>query len=144
MDRDMAGLFQVLYGQVAGTFRTAEVLKGSDGQPLIIPTQGREQLTEKICTRPFAADWDGDGHLDLVVGNFAGTFYWFKGQGKGKFLPKPELIKSADGTPLRIKGAHSDPFVVDWDGDGALDIISGSSEGGVWLAENTARKGQVP
>ena len=42
-------------------------------------------MTENICTRPFAVDWDGDGHLDLVVGNFAGTFYWFKGEGKGKF-----------------------------------------------------------
>lgn len=144
MDKDMAGLFQVLRGKPDGTFHKAEVLKGTDGEPLIISTKGDEQITEKICTRPFAVDWDGDGHLDLVVGNFSGTFYWFKGQGKGKFLPKPDSIKSADGTPLRIKGVHSDPFVVDWDGDGDLDIISGSSEGGVWLAENTAGKGKSP
>ena len=42
-------------------------------------------------------DWDGDGHLDLVVGNFPGTFYLFKGQGDGKFLPKPDQIKASDG-----------------------------------------------
>jgi hypothetical protein len=134
MEKDMAGLFQVLYGKGDGKFRQAEVLKGTDGQPLIIPAKGDDQVTEKICTRPFAVDWDGDGHLDLVVGNFAGTFYWFKGQGKGKFAPKPELIK-AGGGPLRIRGAHSDPVVIDWDGDGDLDLISGSSDGGVWLAE---------
>jgi hypothetical protein len=143
MEQDMAGLFQVLYGKKDGTFRKAEVLKGTDGQPLIIPTKGNEQLTEKICTRPFAVDWDGDGHLDLVVGNFSGTFYWFKGQGKGKFAPKPELIM-AGGAPLRIKGAHSDPFVIDWDGDGDLDIVSGSSDGGIYWAENKAGKGKVP
>ena len=70
MENSMAGLFQVLYGKADGTFRKAEVLKGTDGQPLIIPANDNDQLTEKICTRPFAVDWDGDGHLDLVVGNF--------------------------------------------------------------------------
>jgi hypothetical protein len=144
MDRDMAGLFQVLYGKKDGTFRKAEALKGTDGEPLIIPAKGDKELTEKICTRPFAVDWDGDGKLDLVVGNFSGTFYWFKGEGKGKFAPKPELIKDADGKPLKIKGVHSDPFVVDWDGDGDLDIISGSSDGGVYIAENVAGKGKPP
>jgi len=143
MEKDMAGLFQVLYGKGDGTFRKAEVLMGTDGKPLIIPTEGDQQLTEKICTRPFAVDWDGDGHLDLVVGNFSGTFYWFKGQGKGKFLPKPELIQ-AGSSPLRIKGVHSDPFVIDLDGDGSLDLVSGSSDGGVYWAKNKAGKGKLP
>jgi hypothetical protein len=132
-----AGLFYVMYGKADGTFRKAEVLKGVDGQPLILPAG------EKICTRPFAVDWDGDGHVDLVVGNTAGTFYWFKGQGNGKFLPKPEQIK-ANGAPLRIKGRHSDPFVIDFDGDGSLDLVSGSGDGGVYWARNKAGKGKVP
>lgn len=143
MQQEMAGLFQVLYGKADGTFRQAEVLRGTDGEPLIIPIKGREQQTENICTRPFAVDWDGDGHLDLVVGNFSGTFYWFKGQGKGQFQPKPEVIM-AGGSPLRITGAHSDPFVIDWDGDGDLDLLSGSSNGGVQWAENRAGKGKLP
>ena len=116
---------------------------GTDGKPLIIPADGDAKLTEKICTRPFAVDWDGDGKLDLVVGNFSGTFYWFKGEGKGKFSPKPQPIL-CDGKPLKIPGAHSDPFVVDWDGDGDLDIVSGSTDGGVYWAENIAGKGKPP
>jgi hypothetical protein len=140
MQQDMAGLFQVLYGKEDGTFRRAEVLKGTDGEPLIIPLNGRP-MTENICTRPFAIDWDGNGHLDLVVGNFAGTFHLFKGQGKGNFPPMPEEIK-AEGQSLKINGHHSDPFVIDWDGDGDLDLMSGSSEGGVQWAENRAGPGK--
>jgi FG-GAP-like repeat len=142
MEKSMAGVFQVLYGMADGTFRQAEVLKGTDGEPLIIPA-AEEQSTENICTRPFAVDWDADGHLDLVVGNFAGTFYWFKGQGRGQFQPKPEAIHAGDSA-LEIDGVHSDPFVVDWDGDGDLDLLSGSSNGGVRWAENSAGKGKLP
>ena len=138
----MAGLFQVLYGKPDGTFRKAEVLNGADGEPLIIPVKD-QQWTENICTRPFAVDWDGDGQLDLVVGNFVGGFYWFKGEGKGKFRPTPEAIKVGD-EPLKIEGHHSDPFVIDWDGDGDLDLLSGSANGGVQWAENTAAPGKLP
>lgn len=143
MKGGMAGLFQVLHGNGKGEFKAATTLKGTDDEPLIIPIAGREQQTENICTRPTAADWNGDGHLDLVVGNFAGSFYVFSGEGQGRFNPKPEKIE-VDGKPLRINGVHSDPFVVDWDRDGDLDIVSGSSSGGVQWAENVAPKGESP
>jgi hypothetical protein len=141
-EKSMAGLFQVLYGKSDGTFRKAETLKGSDGEPLIIPAD-EETIIEAICTRPSAVDWDGDGHLDLVVGNFAGTFYWFRGEGKGAFRPKPEAIKTGNDL-LRVEGHHSDPFAIDWDGDGDVDLLSGSAAGGVQWAENTAGPGKLP
>ena len=139
----MAGLFQVLWGQEDGTFKKAEELKGTDGEPLIIPVDDPKQITKNICTRPIAVDWDADGDLDLVVGNFEGSFYVFQGEGKGKFLPKPESILSG-GSPLKVRGAHSDPFVIDWDGDGDLDLLSGSSSGGVYWAENSAGASKAP
>ncbi len=142
MENPMAGLFQVLRGQSDGAFKKAEVLNGTDGKPLIIPVEG-ENWIENICTRPFAIDWDGDGHLDLVVGNFSGTFYLFQGQGKGKFLPEPKQLKVGDSL-LKIEGHHSDPFVIDWDGDGDLDLLSGSTQGGLQWAENRAGKGKLP
>jgi hypothetical protein len=147
MENDMAGLFQVLHGNADGTFRKAEILKGTDGKPLIIPVRSKpgkgDDWVNNICTRPFAVDWDGDGDLDLVVGTFPGLFYLFKGQGGGKFLPKPDEIKAGD-RPLKLEGHHGDPFVIDWDGDGDLDILSGSSEGSVQWAENRAGPGKFP
>jgi hypothetical protein len=132
-DQDMAGLFQVLWGKGKGEFQQAEVLEGSDGEPLII-TADKDHVTDKICTRPTAVDLDGDGKLDIVSGNFSGTFELFAGLGKGRFAPKNKTLMAGD-EPLKVN-AHSDPFFVDWDGDGDLDLLSGSSEGGVSLFVN--------
>ncbi|MEO6593853.1 MAG: VCBS repeat-containing protein [Planctomycetota bacterium] len=141
-DKNMAGLFQVLLGNQGGTFQKAQVCNGSDGEPLIIPTRGeQEDVTDKICTRPFAVDLDGDGVLDIVAGNFTGTFAFFRGEAAGKFAPKPTWLES-DGKRLSVQG-HSDPFFVDWDGDGDFDMLSGSSSGGVFLFVNEGTK-QAP
>lgn len=142
-EQPMAGLFQVLWGQKGGTFKKAAVLNGSNGKALEIPFKGENEVTEAICTRPFAADWNGDGKLDLVVGTFSGSLYLFLGDGGGKFAPKPERITSV-GKPLNVPGHHGDPFIVDWDGDGDLDLLSGSDGGGVQWAENSAAKGRTP
>jgi hypothetical protein len=144
-DQDMAGTFQVLYGQSGGKFKKAEELKGSDGKPLVLPGSREKNLTDKICTRQFVVDWNGDGKLDLVTGNFAGGFFWFKGEGKGKFHPTAELI-TQKGKPLKLppNGHHSDPFVVDFDGDGDIDLLSGSTDAGVYFAENTAGTSKTP
>ena len=149
-DTDMAGLFQVLRGRKDGTFAKAEALKGSDGKALILPRPGGlanwlkglvgndNSDVDRICTRPFAADLNGDGKLDLVSGNFTGTFALFVGQGSGKFVPQASWL-SADGKRMAVPG-HSDPFLVDWDKDGDLDLVSGSSQGGAFLFPNVGSK----
>ncbi len=139
----MAGLFQVLWGEKGGTFKKAEPLKGTDGKLLIIKPadqKGGDMDIPRICTRPTAVDFDGDGNLDLFVGNFKGTYYLFRGEGKGKFSPKSERVMQGD-QPLST-GYHSDPCFADWDGDGDLDLLAGSGNGGVKLVENTAGKDQ--
>jgi hypothetical protein len=143
MEGAMAGLFQVLWGEAGGKFKQAAVLNGTDREPLIIPIKAESEQTENICTRPFAVDWNDDGKLDLVVGNFAGSFHLFRGDGNGKFAPNPKPLMTGKQR-LHVRGAHGDPFPVDWDGDGDLDLLSGSSQGGVQWAENTAGRGRTP
>lgn len=141
-EQPMAGLFQVLYGVPDG-FTKAQALQGTNHKPLLIPIVDEKKITVAICTRPTAVDWEGDGDLDLIVGNFEGSFYLFRGEGKGRFHPTSERLQ-CEGADLRVTGAHSDPFMVDWDGDGDLDLLSGSSQGGVEWSENVAGKGKEP
>lgn len=139
----MAGLFQVLWGREGGEFSKATPLTDADGKALEIPQEGEQGVTESICTRPFAVDWNDDGHLDLVVGVFSGSFYLFNGKAGATFAPVPVRLE-AEGRPLVVEGSHGDPFVVDWDGDGDLDLVSGSDHGGVQWAINSAGAGQPP
>jgi len=127
--KSMAGLFQVLWGEEGGGFAVAEPLNGIDGAPLIIPAETDEHIIDKICTRPTAVDFDGDGDLDIVSGNFKGTFCLFMGEGGGKFSPRGEIL------PMKVD-AHSDPVFADWDGDGDLDLLSGSAKGGAFVFTN--------
>lgn len=136
--QEMAGLFQVLYGVAGGGFLKAQVLNGSDGEPLILPGDQQDHVTDRICTRPFLCDLDDDGKPDIVAGNFSGTFGLFKGEGSGKFAPKASWLK-AGGNEMRVD-AHSDPFLIDWDGDGDLDLLSGSAAGGAYLFVNNGSK----
>ncbi|MBE7490344.1 MAG: VCBS repeat-containing protein [Planctomycetes bacterium] len=139
----MVGSFWVLYGDKQGKFAKPVELTGTDGKLLQVVSDlkgsGDDRLTKNICTRPFAVDWNGDGHLDILTGNFEGTFYLFTGQGKGKFAPTPVQLTDTSGKPLKISGVHSDPFIVDWDGDGDLDLLTGSSDGNIFWAENTRK-----
>lgn len=136
--KPMSGYFQVLWGEEGGKFGKPVPLKGKDGKPLVI--EGGEDV-QRICTRPTAVDWDADGDLDLLVGNFEGSFYLFKGEGKGVFDGKSMPVE-VDGQHLKNNGHHSDPYCVDLDGDGDVDVVSGSSQGGVQWAENVAGPGK--
>jgi hypothetical protein len=141
----MAGLIWLLAGTGDGGVAKAVAVNGSDGNPLIIPASESE-IVKSICTQPAAHDWDGDGDLDILTGNFEGTYFIFVNEGtkeKVSFNPKPQQIMAGD-TPLRLQGGHSGVCPVDWDGDGDADILTGSAGGGVFLAENKSTGKGIP
>ncbi len=137
--KTMAGLFHVAPGLGEGRFGPIEILRGVDGNPLILAFQKGDAVrqTVRICTRQSVVDLDGDGKLDLVTGNFAGAFSWFRGVDKGSFAAESEPLPSEGELAVP---AHSDPFLVDWDADGDLDLVSGSAQGGVYCMRNVGSK----
>ncbi len=137
-DKEMAGLLYVLPGRKDGTFGAAQSLKAANGEELVLPKgEGENGVVDCICTRQWLCDLDGDGSNDLVVGNFRGTFAWFRG-GKDGFAPTASWLQ-ADGEPMKV-AHHGDPCLADLDGDGDLDLVSGSSDGDVvWFANEGGR-----
>lgn len=144
----MAGLFQVLWGtgrdpeSNAPLFKAAEPLT-SDGEAVLViqdpKSKGGGADISLICTRPFACDLDGDGHMDVVTGNFGGEFAVFYGEAGGGFDAACGWLKDDKGKRLKVQH-HSDPFLIDWDADGDLDLLSGSSSGGVNMFVNSGTK----
>ena len=74
---------------------------------------------------PTFVDVDGDGDLDLVAGEYNGTFKYYENTGSG-YTEQTGAANPFDGLDV---GSYSNPTFLDVDGDGDLDLVSGEYYG---------------
>ena len=89
---------------------------------------------------PNFADFDGDGDLDLLCGEFVDSFTYFENTGSRK-APKYAAGRKLthQGKTLTMDLEMILPSAVDWDGDGDIDLIVGDEDGRVALVEHTGK-----
>ncbi|MEM6689446.1 MAG: exo-alpha-sialidase [Planctomycetota bacterium] len=90
---------------------------------------------------PNFADFDSDGDLDLLCGEFLDGFTYFENIGSRSepIYAAGSRLKSSDGKSLVMDLQMITPTSVDWDSDGDIDLIVGDEDGRVAFIENTGR-----
>jgi hypothetical protein len=118
-DFDADGLADLVVGDTYGKTRLFRNL-GPRESPRFAPPVMLGDL--KIRMIPYAADWDGDGRLDVVGSAAGGAVVIWRNEGAGKF---------GDAEPLKVPPVPYSPMVsvFDWNQDGDQDLIVGTAYG---------------
>jgi len=117
---------------------------GTNAEPRYAEAQkvnaGGKQVDGFGMPSPNFADWDGDGDLDLVCGEFLDGFTYYRNVGsrtRPEYAPGVRL--QSGGKPLAMDLEMIVPVAIDWDDDGDLDLVVGDEDGRVALVENTGK-----
>jgi hypothetical protein len=112
--------------------------EGTGAEPrFVLADSALVRLTRGSHATPSLADLDGDGDLDLFVGEASGAVNFYRNDGD-RTTPKFSLVSDEwEG----ITGARrSVPRPTDLDGDGDLDIVIGTEAGAPIVLRNTGTR----
>ncbi len=109
------------------------------GAPVLLEADGT-RIDTFGCPSPNFADFDGDGDLDLLCGEFLDGFTYFENIGlrtQPKYAQGRRLMHGDKLLTMDLEMIV--PVAFDWDKDGDFDLIVGDEDGRVAFIENTGR-----
>ena len=138
-DLDNDGDYDIIHGNdygpsVSFVENTGTAAVAALGTPVESPFGMIFSNNSVITPQITAADIDGDGDQDFLVGSYSADFYYYENTGGNVFAAaqkNPFGIQNPGGLLL------SNPTLTDIDGDGDLDLFYGDYYGGIQYAENT-------
>lgn len=136
-DLDGDGDIDLIVGDSYGTLSLFENTSSGFVAPSSSPLTGVE-VSE--YSRPVLGDLDGDGDLDLVVGEYSGSDLQvrvFENTGTAGSPSFQELSGTDNPTHGEGKLDYATPAIVDLDADGDLDLVIGRDQGGFRFLKNT-------
>ncbi len=74
---------------------------------------------------PIVVDLNGDGAKDLITGEISGYVYYCKNNGTNETPLLANPVALATGAITIDHGSTSRIAIIDWDGEGTMDIVSG-------------------
>lgn len=117
-----------------------------DYEPAVKVEAGGEPVDVYGMPSPNMADFDGDGDLDLICGEFMDGFTYFRNVGtrrEPKYAKGQRLVHKGAAIAMHVQMIT--PTAIDWDNDGDVDLVVGDEDGRVAWIENTGRMaGNVP
>jgi hypothetical protein len=144
----LAGTYQnsIAFFKNVGTNRERKFvyqgfIREAEGEILELPFRPVAEKPEGVFTHDYypvlsAVDWNQDGRIDLLAGGYVtGRIYFYENIAQQPGAT-PELRLHgplhADGAPLNVRDWGAAPCVADFNGDGLLDLVSGSY---TWLPD---------